>query len=35
MERCKAIGVIPTTLINSGNPSVVNGDTVYDPTPNN
>ena len=35
MERCKAIGVIPTSLINGGNASVVNGVTVYDPTPNN
>lgn len=35
MERCKAIGVIPTNLINGGNASVVNGETVYDPTPNN
>ena len=35
MERCKAIGVIPTSLINGGNASVVNGEVVYDPTPNN
>lgn len=35
MNRCKAIGVIPTNLINGGNASVVNGETVYDPTPNN
>jgi len=35
IERCKAIGVIPTSLINGGNASVVNGDVVYDPTPNN
>ena len=35
MSRCKAIGTIPDSLINNGNASVVNGDTVYDPTPNN
>ena len=35
MERCKAIGTIPTNLINGGNASVVNGEVVYDPTPNN
>ena len=35
MESCKAIGVIPTNLINGGNASVVNGEVVYDPTPNN
>lgn len=33
MERCKTIGNIPTDLINNGNASVVNGNTVYDPTP--
>ena len=33
MNRCKAIGDIPTSLINNGNASVVNGTVVYDPTP--
>ena len=32
MDRCKTIGNIPTDLINNGNASVVNGNTVYDPT---
>ena len=31
--RCQTIGPIPTTLINSGEAAVVNGDVVYDPTP--
>ena len=31
--RCKTIGDIPTSLINGGNASVVNGNVVYDPTP--
>ena len=35
MSRCKSIGDIPDSLINGGNAAVVNGDTVYDPTPNN
>jgi len=35
IARCKTIGDIPTSLINGGNASVVNGDVVYDPTPNN
>ena len=35
MCRCKSIGDIPDSLINGGNAAVVNGDTVYDPTPNN
>ena len=33
-DRCKAIGTVPTTLINGGNASVVNGTVVFDPTPN-
>jgi hypothetical protein len=33
MARCKTIGDIPTSLINGGNASVVNGNVVYDPTP--
>ena len=33
MERCKAIGTLPTSFINNGNASVVNGTVVYDPTP--
>ncbi len=33
IEECKTIGNIPTTLINGGNPSVVNGEIVFDPTP--
>ena len=33
MSRCKTIGDIPTSLINGGNASVVNGTVVYDPTP--
>ena len=32
MARCKTIGDIPTSLINGGNASVVNGNVVYDPT---
>ena len=35
IARCKTIGDIPTSLINGANASVVNGETVYDPTPNN
>jgi len=35
IARCKTIGDIPASLINGGNASVVNGKTVYDPTPNN
>ena len=31
--KCKAIGVLPTSIINGGNASVVNGTVVYDPTP--
>ena len=31
--RCKPIGSLPTELINSGEPAVINGDVVYDPTP--
>jgi|TARA_B110000881_G_scaffold183243_1_gene170375 hypothetical protein len=31
--RCKSIGVLPTSLINGGNASVINGTVVYDPTP--
>jgi hypothetical protein len=31
--RCQTIGPVPSTLINSGEASVVNGDVVYDPTP--
>ena len=33
LARCKTIGSIPTSLINGGNASVVNGEVVYDPTP--
>jgi len=33
MNRCKAIGPLPTSIINGGNASVVNGDVVFDPTP--
>ena len=33
MARCNTIGDIPTSLINGGNASVVNGNVVYDPTP--
>ena len=33
MDRCKAIGPLPTLFINNGNASVVNGTVVYDPTP--
>ena len=33
MERCKAIGPLPTSIINGGNASVVNGEIVFDPTP--
>ena len=33
LERCKTIGVLPTSIINGGNASVVNGTVVYDPTP--
>jgi hypothetical protein len=33
IEECKTIGDIPTTLINGGEPSVVNGEIVFDPTP--
>ena len=32
-DRCKAIGPLPTEIINGGNASVVNGTIVYDPTP--
>jgi len=32
-DRCKTIGVLPTSIINGGNASVVNGTVVYDPTP--
>jgi hypothetical protein len=32
-EYCKFIGSVPTTLINGGNASVVNGTVVFDPTP--
>ena len=31
--RCMTIGVLPTSMINGGNASVVNGTVVYDPTP--
>lgn len=34
-ERCEWIGTIPSTFINNGNPSVVNGEVIFDPTPNN
>ena len=34
-ERCQWIGTIPSTFINNGNPSVVNGEVIFDPTPNN
>ena len=33
IAECKTIGDIPTTLINGGEPSVVNGEIVFDPTP--
>ncbi|MDA9124219.1 hypothetical protein N9J45_02325, partial [Gammaproteobacteria bacterium] len=33
IARCKTIGDIPTSLINGGNASVVNGVVTYDPTP--
>ena len=33
IDECKTIGNIPTTLINGGDPSVVNGDVIFDPTP--
>ena len=32
-DRCKTIGVLPTSIINGGNASVVNGTVVFDPTP--
>ena len=32
VERCKTIGPIPSSTINGGEPSVVNGDIVFDPT---
>ena len=32
-SKCKAIGVLPTSIINGGNASVVNGTVVFDPTP--
>ena len=35
LEYCKTIGVLPTSIINGGNASVVNGTVVYDPTPSN
>ena len=31
-DRCKAIGPVPTSLINNGDASVINGDVVFDPT---
>ena len=31
--RCKPIGSLPTDLINGGEPAVINGEVVYDPTP--
>ena len=33
VDRCKTIGPIPSSTINGGEPSVVNGDVVFDPTP--
>jgi len=33
ISECKTIGDIPTFLINGGEPSVVNGEIVFDPTP--
>ena len=33
VDRCKTIGVLPTSIINGGNASVVNGIVVFDPTP--
>ena len=33
LKYCKTIGVLPTSIINGGNASVVNGTVVYDPTP--
>ena len=33
IERCMTIGNIPSSLINGGEPSVVNGEVVFDPTP--
>ena len=33
IAECKTIGDIPTSLINGGEPSVVNGEIVFDPTP--
>ena len=33
IEECKTIGNIPTSLINGGDPSVINGEIVFDPTP--
>ena len=33
MDRCKAIGTLPTSFINNGNATVVNGTVVYDPSP--
>ena len=33
VDRCKTIGVLPTSIINGGNASVVNGTVVFDPTP--
>ena len=33
ISECKTIGNIPTSLINGGEPSVVNGEIVFDPTP--
>jgi hypothetical protein len=32
VERCKTIGPIPSSTINGGEPSVVNGDIVIDLT---
>ena len=32
-ERCMTIGILPTSFINGGNASVVNGTVVFDPTP--
>ena len=33
LSECKTIGTIPTFLINGGEPAVVNGEVVFDPTP--
>jgi len=31
--RCKVIGDLPTSIINGGEPSVINGEVVFDPSP--